>query len=77
MNLVIGNTSQLYPYFKEYDKDIVYYSPKKFLPTVGFQILENMETEKCKKIGDPNGFCAVWCICTKKLRNIYALRILK
>ena len=48
--------------FKQFDTAIIYYPPYKFLPTVGFQILENLETSKCKKIGDPNGFCAVWCI---------------
>ncbi len=25
-------------------------------------MLENFESEKCKRIGDPNGFCGVWCI---------------
>ena len=47
--------------FKLYDDDIIYYPPYKFLPTIGFQLLESLETDKCKKIGDPNGFCAVWC----------------
>ena len=36
--------------------------PSKLLPSIGFQFLENIETEKSKKIGDPDGFCAVWCI---------------
>ena len=48
--------------FKQFDPDIQYYPPYKFLPTIGFQILENLETNKCKKIGDPNGFCGVWCV---------------
>lgn len=47
---------------KQFDEEIIYIPPYKFLPTIGFQILENLETSKCKKIGDPNGFCAVWCI---------------
>ncbi len=38
-----------------------YNKPNDYLPTIGFQILEIID-EKCKKIGDPNGFCAVWCI---------------
>lgn len=42
--------------------DFNYFSPKKYLPIIGFQIYESLETNKCKKIGDPNGFCAVWCI---------------
>lgn len=48
--------------FKIFDEKITYYSPYKFLPTISFQTLENLETSKCKKIGDPNGFCGVWCI---------------
>lgn len=48
--------------FKQFDPDIQYIEPYKFLPPIGFQILENLETPTCKKIGDPNGFCAVWCI---------------
>jgi ankyrin repeat protein len=47
---------------KEFDPKITYYNPYKFLPSISFQILENLETDKCKKIGDPNGFCGVWCI---------------
>jgi ankyrin repeat protein len=46
--------------FKTYDPSIKYYNPASFLPNVGFQILENLEIDK--KIGDPNGFCCVWCI---------------
>lgn len=48
--------------FKEYDKDIKYYRPIDFLPIVGFQMLEILETDKFRKLNDPNGFCAVWCI---------------
>ena len=48
--------------FTQYNPDIKYIPPYNFLPTIGFQIYENLETDRCKKIGDPNGFCAVWCI---------------
>ena len=48
--------------FKQIDSNIVYYPPYKFLPTISFQVLEDLETNRCKKIGDPNGFCGVWCI---------------
>jgi len=48
--------------FQQFDNDITYYQPSKFLPSIGFQILENLETDKCKRIGDPNGFCGVWSI---------------
>lgn len=44
------------------DYDLKYIKPKDFLPNIGFQILENIEESKCKRIGDPNGFCGVWCI---------------
>lgn len=47
---------------KQFDEDIKYIPPYMFLPPIGFQLLENLETEKCRKIGDPNGFCGVWCI---------------
>ena len=39
-----------------------YITPCMYLPDIGFQLYETLEDEKCKKIGDPNGFCAVWCV---------------
>jgi ankyrin repeat protein len=48
--------------FQQYDNSIQYYPPSRFLPSIGFQILENLESDKCKRIGDPNGFCGVWSI---------------
>ena len=48
--------------FKKIDNNIIYNVPKKFLPVIGFQIIENFNENKCKKIGDPNGFCGIWCI---------------
>ena len=51
----------LFNKFKTFDENIKYLSPSDFLPIVGFQILEISENNKCKRIGDPNGFCAVWC----------------
>jgi hypothetical protein len=48
--------------FKQLEPDIKYFTPFNLLPTISFQILENLENTKCKKIGDPNGFCGVWCI---------------
>lgn len=47
--------------FNQLLSDYHYYSPSEYLPNIGFQILETIE-DKCKQIGDPNGFCAVWCI---------------
>jgi ankyrin repeat protein len=48
--------------FKQFEPNLQYYAPKTYLPPISFQMLENLETPKCKKIGDPNGFCGVWCI---------------
>ena len=39
-----------------------YIDIKKILPKIGFQTLELLEHSKNKQIGDPGGFCAVWCI---------------
>jgi hypothetical protein len=39
-----------------------YVKPSEYLPVIGLQILETLENDKCKKLGDPNGFCAVWCV---------------
>jgi ankyrin repeat protein len=47
--------------FNKIDEYIKYRSPNKFLPVIGFQIIETFNN-KCKKIGDPNGFCGIWCI---------------
>jgi len=43
------------------EHNLNYIKPSDYLPTIGFQILENLEESKCKKLGDPNGFCGVWC----------------
>lgn len=40
--------------------DYKYIFPSDFLPVIGFQTLENIETNACKHLGDPNGFCGVW-----------------
>lgn len=48
--------------FKQWEPEINYHPPYNFLPPISFQILEGLETLKCKRIGDPNGFCGVWCI---------------
>jgi hypothetical protein len=53
---------QLEDMFKKYDQNIIFISPKEFLPNVGFQILENIDADKYKKICDPSGFCNLWCI---------------
>lgn len=56
--------SILVSFFKRIDKDIKYITPENYLPIIGFQQIENIESKRCKNeaIGDPNGFCSVWCI---------------
>ena len=57
---------------KTFSENITYLKPTDYLPTIGFQVIENLDNERCKKIGDPNGFCTVWCIwyCYQKLLNL-------
>jgi len=48
--------------FNEILPEYKYIAPDKYLPNIGFQMYEVIEENKCKKIGDPNGFCGIWCI---------------
>ena len=48
--------------FANIDSNITYNIPSNYLPIIGFQIIENINDNKCKRIGDPNGFCGIWCI---------------
>lgn len=59
-------------YFNKFLKDINYLKPSDYLPDIGFIMIENLENDKCSKIGDPNGFCTAWCIwyCYQKLLNM-------
>jgi ankyrin repeat protein len=54
-NILINKFQELIPSYN-------YMKPSDFLPEIGFQILETLENERCTRLGDPNGFCAVWCI---------------
>ena len=56
--------------FKNIDETIKYIRPKEYLPKIGFQILDVSESKK-KKIGDPMGFCALWCIWYVDMRLTY------
>lgn len=56
--------------FKDIDDDIKYFRPKDFLPKIGFQIMDVNENNK-RKIGDPLGFCALWCIWYVDMRLLY------
>ena len=55
---------------KDVDANIEYISPEKFLPKIGFQMLDIIE-KKNKKIGDPGGFCALWAIWYVDMRITY------
>jgi ankyrin repeat protein len=53
--------SILEKYFLQIDKKIKYIGPEKYIPKVGFQLMDIQETEQ-NRIGDPIGFCALWSI---------------
>ena len=48
--------------FKELLPEYKYIAPDKYLPNIGFQMYEIIKEKNCTQIGDPNGFCAVWCV---------------
>jgi len=56
--------------FKAIDENITYMSPDKYLPKIGFQLMDIFENNR-KKIGDPGGFCALWSIWYVDLRLRY------
>ena len=68
----MGNNSLYYNYklldrnlkskFSILFPEFTYYSPDDYLETVSFQTIENNMYNFCEIIGDPNGFCAIWCI---------------
>lgn len=51
--------------------NLTYLRPADYLPKIGFQLFENMETHLNKNIGDPNGFCTLWCIWYLDFRLTY------
>jgi hypothetical protein len=57
--------------FKTIDETIKYIKPKEYLPKVGFQLMDISENKK-RKIGDPSGFCALWCIWYVDMRLTYS-----
>lgn len=58
--------------FKKIDENIKFVRPVDYLPIISFQMLENINEIKCRRIGDPNGFCGVWCIwwAYHKMKNL-------
>lgn len=57
-----------------------YFKPIDYLPKIGFQTIEINEL-KADYIGDPNGFCALWCIWWTDMRlsnpNITRTKLIK
>lgn len=56
--------------FKSIDQDIKYIKPSDYIPKVAFQLFD-MGEPKRKKIGDPSGFCALWCVWYTDMRLTY------
>lgn len=56
--------------FKTVDQNIKYVRPHEYIPKIGFQLFDANETKK-RKIGDPMGFCALWCIWYVDMRLTY------
>lgn len=56
--------------FKSIDENIKYVKPSEYIPKVGFQLFDVGEPKK-RKIGDPMGFCALWCIWYVDMRITY------
>ena len=52
----------LIKYFKQFIPHINYLNPSYYQEKIGPQMLDTIETKKNKYIGDPNGFCASWCL---------------
>lgn len=50
---------ELDKHIEAYFQGIEYIPPQTFLPKIGFQALEEHNTDK--RIGDPGGFCVAWC----------------
>lgn len=57
---LLDNILQMY--FKGIFPNYSYLKPTDFLPKIGFQSLENADYYKTRKLGDPGGFCVVWCL---------------
>lgn len=48
--------------FDKYFNNLKYIYTIDYLPSIGLQQLEGLEFIKNKKIGDPGGYCLMWCI---------------
>lgn len=70
----------IHNYLDESGFKFKYFKPKDYLPKIGFQTIEINEI-KSDYIGDPNGFCALWCIWWTDMRlsnpNISRTKLVK
>ncbi len=57
--------------FGEIDSRIVYIRPSDYMPKIGFQYFDTIES-RTKKIGDPGGFCALWSMWYTDYRLTYS-----
>lgn len=64
---------QLENLFKNFFNDsLKYFKPIMYQPKIGLQLLDTIEYDKEKNIGDPGGFCAAWSLwyCEMRITNI-------
>ena len=52
----------LFEKIKEFIPNVIYLNPSMYQEKIGPQMLDTIENKKNKYIGDPNGFCAAWCL---------------
>lgn len=52
------------------DENVKYIRPSDYLPKIGFQLMDVQEGKK-RKIGDPEGFCALWAMWYTDMRLLY------
>ena len=61
---------RIYNIFKNINDKIKYFKPKDYMPKIGFQLLDAVESQT-SKVGDPGGFCALWSIWYVDMRIMY------
>ena len=70
----------IYEFIKNINDKFIYLKPSDYLPKIGFQTKEINELQN-DYIGDPNGFCALWCVWWADMRlsnpNIHPKKLVK
>lgn len=62
--------NELEKIFVNIDNRCIYIRPKQFIPKIGFQTLDVIDSQN-KQIGDPGGFCALWSVWYVDMRLTY------